>query len=165
MIEESYGTKVNVLWHILVIVMISTAVFIIASVYLSIIPEEEVSTMLLLLIPLSAVLTLIFYAFFVIKYTFRWDSLYVRGVLFMKFDIPYSSITEVKEKSCFITFWFHSYTFMSLDQLEITFSSTSVGRSGSMKVEEQSVIISPKKKEEFISMLEARLPGIWPVTA
>ncbi|MCL2608265.1 MAG: PH domain-containing protein [Methanomassiliicoccaceae archaeon] len=78
----------------------------------------------------------------------------------MKFDIPYSSIAEVKEISCFATFWFASYTSLSMDQLEISFSSRSVGRSGLVKVENQSVIISPKKKEEFISMLESRLPGI-----
>jgi len=161
MTEEFYRTKVSVLYCILTVSMIATMIVVLRYAFFSDppLPGGVIIVMLLLVLFLLMMTALMLYLPFVMRYTFRCGGLYVRG-LFTKLDLPYSSITEVKETSCLLTFLYASYTSMSLDQLEISYNRRSVGRSGLVRSSDQSVIISPKKKEEFINMLEARVPGV-----
>jgi len=156
MSEEVYRTKVNIAWHILVIGMV--ALLIVCFYYYFIF--KDLLPLFLFLIGLSLfVIALPFYMFYKIKYVFKWNSLSVVGI-FTNLDIPYSSITEVKETSSFFTFYYASYTLMSLDQLDISFDNTSIGKSGMKREWKEIVTISPKMKEEFIARLEAKLNGI-----
>ena len=152
MTEEIYRTKVSVLWYGLTGLMV--ALIAIIFYYLPIFLEEgEMISFIFLVIISTALLALIAYTFFKIKYKFNEHSISVIGI-FTNLEIQYSSVTEVKEISSFLMFWFASYTFMSMDQLEIKFKDPYAGSA------ERSVIISPKKKEEFIAELEAKVPRV-----
>jgi len=166
MTEEGtlYRTRVSILWHIVAAVLLIFFAVMTYFCFFYEIPEDADGSILpWMWIGVSAfclgIILLMLYTYFRVKYVIRENGLHVTG-LFVNVLIPYSSVTEMMEVRDYFAFWYWSNTFMSMDQLRICYSSSSRGTSGSLRRWADSVLVSPKDKEEFIRELEARLKGI-----
>jgi len=142
------------LWIIIGIILLAYLLYWVdASTYSS---EASDFTFLLILIFLTMVLAPIvalLYMANAVKIIIKEDSLYVKGLMGVKYDIPYSSIRGVREVKDAVEFYY-SMTASSMYSIEIRY-----GQKGNKITTEEKVNIAPARKEEFLAKLESKLPN------
>ena len=151
--EEVYRSRVSVSYYFAMVFLVFLGA---VAIYLYFDLSDYSGAVVLL--PLAAmcfliVLLIIWFAFFMLKYVLKENSLLIRGYL-AKTEIAYSSVREIRETSSLYAFYM-GFTTLSLDQIYIGYDVK-----GGIKLGKNAyvgrIIISPVRKEEFMTKLSAR---------
>ena len=148
--EETFKAKMGLAVYVFCLgfeLFIIAVICVFLYVYL-IIPEFSASMFMLVLLLFGGLalipLLMLRWALNSIKIFLKEDSLFVKGMLGVEHDVPYSSITSVREVAD-ISEYYYSYTASSKYSLEIRY-----GKDGKVN-------ISPADREGFLSKLVPRL--------
>jgi len=141
--DELYRSKVSVAYYLMTILLIGLGGLMLH--YFSFIYGTVFSFLIAILIIWTVRVKT--------RYVLKENSLYVEG-LFTRLDIPYLSITEIKDGSGFGSS-FLSMTAVSMDRIKISFKGT-VTIQGVKMTSTDNFFISPVRKEEFLTELRAR---------
>jgi len=148
-----YSSKIGIAAYAVIGIMISLGI---ALILISLTDENLKGTSTLIVLSLFIFITLVLLPALLlvithlrIKVTLKGNSMLVEGYI-KKIDIGYSSITRVRETSDFFQYYY-APSVTSLHQIEITYKD----KKGRKSIE----YVCPKKRQEFLSELEAKLQG------